>query len=157
MALRRATSGDVDAVVEDLWVPFYREIARMDDWDALAEDVEAVGRDHVSRSIDRDDVALLLAEADEATGPVGFATVEHRPAPPVFARDAVVQVHELYVVPAYRRRGFATRLVERATEWGDERGCDGTVLSVHPENEAAVGLYEDLGFRETRRHLVRVE
>ena len=53
-----------------------------------------------------------------------------------------VHVAELVVHPDYRREGRATRLLRRVLAAADER----VTLLVHPENDAARGLYEAVGF-----------
>jgi [ribosomal protein S18]-alanine N-acetyltransferase len=47
----------------------------------------------------------------------------------------------------YRRRGVATRLIERLFEVTSADGRRGYTLEVRVSNEAAIRLYEGLGFR----------
>lgn len=153
MDVRRATSDDVPTLVEELWIPFYRELSSLDEWDALTDaDLAAEGREHFERALDRDDVVVLLASDD---GLVGFATVEHRRAPPIVARDGVVHVHELYVDRSARRGGVGTALLRRAERLCRDVDCDGVELAVHPENDHAYRLYESVGFRSTRHRMVK--
>lgn len=64
----------------------------------------------------------------------------------------VWHVMNVLVDPVARRRGIAARLMgellERSTELGPE---DGWVLEVRDDNEAAIRLYESLGFVERGR------
>ena len=50
------------------------------------------------------------------------------------------------VLPAYRRRGLARRVVAAAVEWGLERGDRSGYLQVAEANAAARGLYEATGW-----------
>ncbi len=50
------------------------------------------------------------------------------------------------VLPAYRRRGIARRLVEASVTFARERGAASVVLDVVAGNEPAYRLYESLGF-----------
>ncbi len=50
------------------------------------------------------------------------------------------------VLPAYRRRGIARRLVEASVAYARERGAASVVLDVVAGNEPAYRLYESLGF-----------
>lgn len=50
------------------------------------------------------------------------------------------------VLPEYRRRGIARRLVEAAVTYARERGAVSVVLDVVAGNEPAYRLYESLGF-----------
>ncbi|MFB6125043.1 MAG: N-acetyltransferase family protein [Halanaeroarchaeum sp.] len=153
MDVRRAGNDDVPALVAELWLPFYRELAALDEWDALTDaDLATEGREHFERALDREDVVVLLATDDEVSG---FATVERRRAPPIVDRNAVVHVHELYVRPRDRRNGVATALLQRAEKLCRDVGCDGVELAVHPENDRAYRLYESVGFRSTRHRMVK--
>jgi ribosomal protein S18 acetylase RimI-like enzyme len=54
------------------------------------------------------------------------------------------------VDPAHRRRGLATHLLAGAWEWAATKDV---YLQTEPDNEAALALYEKLGFR--RHHVYR--
>ena len=55
-------------------------------------------------------------------------------------------VMNLAVAPDYRRRGIATSLLERLFEVTAGRGRRGYTLEVRVSNEAAIRLYERVGF-----------
>lgn len=52
----------------------------------------------------------------------------------------------LAVGHAWRRRGYARLLVERAEQLLLERGCPKLNLQVRDDNRAAIGFYESLGY-----------
>jgi [ribosomal protein S18]-alanine N-acetyltransferase len=56
-------------------------------------------------------------------------------------------VMNLAVAHDYRRRGIATRLMERLFELTASDGSRGYTLEVRVSNDAAIRLYESLGFR----------
>jgi [ribosomal protein S18]-alanine N-acetyltransferase len=56
-------------------------------------------------------------------------------------------VMNIAVNPAFRRRGIATALLERLFELTDDGGRRGYTLEVRVSNEAAIRLYEELGFK----------
>lgn len=151
MELREADGADLPRLV-DLWLSFAREMASVDDFDALAADARTAARDHRRAQLDRDDVTMLVASVDGDL--VAFTTAEHRPAPPVFRRGDGVHVHELYVRPAYRRQGIATSLLTDVREWAAARGCEHLTLDVHVENDAARAFYREHGFDPQRERLV---
>ncbi len=62
-------------------------------------------------------------------------------------------VMNLAVDPSHRRRGIATRLLERLFELTKTDGRRGYTLEVRVSNAGAIGLYEELGFE--RRGLRR--
>ena len=55
-------------------------------------------------------------------------------------------VMNVAVDPRYRRRGIATRLLDRLFEVTADDGRRGYTLEVRVSNEAAIALYERLGF-----------
>ncbi|MCA1679087.1 MAG: GNAT family N-acetyltransferase [Actinobacteria bacterium] len=61
-----------------------------------------------------------------------------------YVRDDVPEV-SLAVSPPHRRRGIATRLLERLLADAAARGIPGLSLSVEPDNPARL-MYERLGF-----------
>ena len=56
-------------------------------------------------------------------------------------------VMNIAVAPEYRRRGIARRLMERLFEVTERDADCGYTLEVRVSNEAAIRLYEELGFR----------
>jgi [ribosomal protein S18]-alanine N-acetyltransferase len=56
-------------------------------------------------------------------------------------------VMNIAVAEDYRRRGIATRLMERLFEVTSADGRRGYTLEVRVSNEAAIRLYESLGFK----------
>ncbi len=61
-------------------------------------------------------------------------------------------VTNVAVLPQFRRRGIGERLVREAVDGAHGRGCDFLSLEVRVSNEAAIRLYERLGFhREGKR------
>jgi ribosomal-protein-alanine N-acetyltransferase len=56
-------------------------------------------------------------------------------------------VMNLAIAHSHRRRGIATRLMERLFELTASDGRRGYTLEVRVSNEAAIKLYEALGFR----------
>jgi len=53
----------------------------------------------------------------------------------------------LYVLPAHRRRGLASHLLDTAQNYSRQRGDRQMGLQVFLENSGALQLYEGFGFR----------
>ena len=51
------------------------------------------------------------------------------------------------VIPEMRRRGIAEKLLKTLMEYGIDHGVQDFTLEVRSKNEAAIGLYEKLGFK----------
>ena len=63
-------------------------------------------------------------------------------------------VAAMEVLPAYRRRGLAARVLRALTGWGAAQGATRCYLQVEDTNAAARALYAGLGF--TRHHRYRL-
>jgi ribosomal-protein-alanine N-acetyltransferase len=61
-----------------------------------------------------------------------------------------IQIVNVAAHPAWRRRGIGTRLMRHALERGYEAGAKVAVLEVRRSNEAALSLYQGLGFKVVR-------
>ncbi len=57
----------------------------------------------------------------------------------------------LYVVPRFRRQGFARALCDAIERWGAGRGCSEFASDALLENEQGHHVHLALGFRETER------
>lgn len=57
-----------------------------------------------------------------------------------------IDIHNLAVHPAYRRRGIGRALLQAVIEEAKRRGSVGVTLEVRTSNEAAQRLYQSLGF-----------
>ena len=64
------------------------------------------------------------------------------------------EIGDLYVLPEYRRRGLARRLVEHAKDWCRAQGCTAIAVTITPLGEQRHRLsrfYATLGFEQTGR------
>ena len=55
-------------------------------------------------------------------------------------------LHDIWVSPDARRQGLAQRVLAELVDWGASRGATTAYLQVRSDNEAALALYERLGF-----------
>lgn len=84
--------------------------------------------------------ALFLARADgSVAGCIGLRPFS----------ESVGELKRLYVVPAFRGRGFARALVSAAIVAGRGSGYDALVLDSLDSMQAAILLYQSFGFRRT--------
>ncbi|MFW6773112.1 GNAT family N-acetyltransferase [Nocardioides sp. CPCC 205120] len=98
------------------------------------------------------DTAVVLLEVDAATrpGPHGLALLRLRRSLWEDADEAYLA--ELYVAPALRGRGHGRVLLRAAMAHAHERGATYLDLTTTSADEAAVALYESVGFdRHERR------
>lgn len=153
MDIRRPQREDVPAIVEDLWHPFAEEMAAVDPFDELDDDIMDDATSYRTELLERSDVGVWVAE--DAGDLVGLATVEHQESPPIFARGDSAHIHELYVSPESRGSGLATELLARVERWAADRACEFISLDVNENNELALIFYRDREFETKRRKMVR--
>jgi ribosomal protein S18 acetylase RimI-like enzyme/catechol 2,3-dioxygenase-like lactoylglutathione lyase family enzyme len=72
-----------------------------------------------------------------ATCFIGFST---------FAARALVNIHDLHVLPEHQRRGVARRLLEAVETRARELDCCKLTLEVQENNHRALTLYQSFGF-----------
>lgn len=101
--------------------------------------IEAV----VSRLIEDPDTEYLLIGDPEA----GFAQIRYRLSVWQPGEDAWLE--DVFVREDARGDGFGRTLVEAAIQRARSRGCGRIQLETNASNEAAVRLYEAVGFRSS--------
>ncbi|MCE5296011.1 MAG: GNAT family N-acetyltransferase [Euryarchaeota archaeon] len=67
--------------------------------------------------------------------------------------DTCGWVLEIYVLPEYRRRGIAAKLLQRAEEWTREQNATSLWLNAGGNNDAALALYKRVGFSVETVHM----
>lgn len=65
--------------------------------------------------------------------------------------DDELQIANIAVDKEYRGKGIAKRLLEWIMEQALKLNCKNVTLEVRESNSAAIGLYDQYGFREIRR------
>ncbi|WP_114579491.1 GNAT family N-acetyltransferase [Saliphagus sp. LR7] len=153
MEIRQASSDDAVAIVDELWMPFAKEMAKLDEYNVLASDIRADAIKHREEKLSQANYCAQLAIEDDAF--VGFTTGEVQPSAPVFERGATLAISEAYVRPEWRQQGIASSLLEALEMWADERGYETASLSVNADNHAAKALYECLGFEAKCLQMVK--
>lgn len=158
--VRRLREGDVRPLVEDLWLPFAREMEPIAERNALADDVDlvAAGVEHRRDRLDDDEAVTWVAVAEGGTGDdgrlVGYIAASVASSAPVFAAGDRLHVGELYVREPHRGEGVAGDLLDRVDAAAAARGCERVTLDVDVGNERAKAFYEKLGFSVARHRMV---
>lgn len=163
MEIRRlpAEEAAIRRFIEELWVPYNRELETTVEGFALAEGVDIVAEELAFR-VERHDseshrawVAVEgasdeapLAETDGAF--VGFVTTDIDESPTVFDRSDRLVICDIYVREPHRGTGLAAELVDRARARARETGCSELKLEVDVGNDRAMAFYETLGFEPAR-------
>jgi GNAT superfamily N-acetyltransferase len=61
----------------------------------------------------------------------------------------------IYVDPAHRRQGIGRALMQHAETWSKEQGYIQIGLQVFTDNQPAIDLYQQLGYRATSISMIR--
>ncbi|MDW8433901.1 MAG: GNAT family N-acetyltransferase [Aquificaceae bacterium] len=141
MKLRKADEKDIQTLVE-LYLQGYKGLEEYAY--THPEDAQA----YMSWLFRRDADGVWIAE--DGGRSVGFVAGDGR----WFSkREGVVvgAIHELVVLPEFRRRGIGRSLVEKVFEYFREKGLEKAELWVGDENTEAMNFYKKLGFEERDR------
>jgi ribosomal protein S18 acetylase RimI-like enzyme len=99
------------------------------------------------------DVVVLVAE--RAAIVVGYVYAGLEPQSWKELRDAAGFIHDVVVDESARGAGIATRLVEQAALWLQQRGAPRVLLWTAEANPVAQRLFTHLGFRRTMIEMTR--
>ena len=99
-------------------------------------------RRFLGERLENGDAHLICAVADD--GIAGFAQLFPTLDSIALARSWIL--HDLYVAPAFRRRGVARMLLREARELGIRTGASLLTISTGIGNKSAQALYEDEGW-----------
>lgn len=100
--------------------------------------------------VDGEEGAVFVAEADDQ--PVGFAQCQLR-------HDYVEGTHSspvgylegIFVMPQYRKRGYAKDLLTKCEQWAKSKGCSEFASDCELENSVSLDFHLKLGFTEANR------
>lgn len=162
----RAAEGPIRRYVEELWLPFNREMGKVVEAHGLSSefDIEAEIEWQIDR-FDTPDTRLWVAldDVDDSTAPLeeidatfaGFISVSLDTSPSSFDWPDRLVIGDFYVAELYRGERLADQLVGRALQFAREDGCEQLALEVDVDNERALAYYEKLGF-EVGKYRMRV-
>lgn len=69
--------------------------------------------------------------------------------------DRQAYIFLLYVIPEHRRRGLGQALMRQAEQWACQRGDRQIGLQVFQSNQAALNLYQKLGYQSESVWMVK--
>jgi ribosomal protein S18 acetylase RimI-like enzyme len=144
-AARPARRADAPAIAA-LWAALVEEHGALDT--ALA--VRPGAFDELPAAVLRmlRDPAAALWVWEEPGGVSGFCAAQRRVGPPAAAERARVEITELVVAPAARRRGIGRALVSAALAWAAAGGARRIEVRVAARNPAGQAFWRALGFAD---------
>ena len=134
LTIRQATRADVPLILT-----FVKELADYEKLSHLVVATEAVIAAELFGRKSHTEVLL----GHSGTEPVAFAVYFHNFS--TFLGKKGLYLEDLYVRPAYRRRGFGRAMLLRIARTAAERNCGRLEWSVLDWNEPAIFFYETLG------------
>ncbi len=103
----------------------------------------------------RPDVILLVAEADEDVGVVGYVYARMEPRSYDLLLEACTKLHDIFVDERVRRRGVGEALLQETFARARREGAPRVVLLTASQNAAAQRLFQRVGFRATMLEMTR--
>lgn len=99
---------------------------------------------YLSEQMARTRICIVAALAKEFAG---YVTVNWSPPYPGFAEQDIPEIQDLNVLPQFRRRGIATRLLDHAEQEVSRRSAVvGIGVGLHPGYSSAQRLYVKRGY-----------
>lgn len=120
--VRRARAADLPAV-QALQENLRREHVPLDERYRLADDVAARFAADLRVWVRSDTDRIFVADAG-AEGIVGVAVAHLAWPAPIYLQRLMVWVDDLYVMPAWRRRGVGRALLGALRDWGGAAGAE---------------------------------
>ena len=150
LRIRRATLRDVDILVEqrhNMW----KEIRRVTP--KQHRETDAVYRKWVTTMIRKRKLVAFLGVTKEGKAVAGGCVWVREVQPsPWSNRPTTPYLLSMYTDPSFRGEGLATRIVKEAIKWCKVEGFHS--MSLHA-SDMGRGLYEKLGFEQTREMRLR--
>jgi len=147
--------------------------ATADDYNSLCklfDEIDALHRDHLPHLFQKpggaareqdyylgliadENVALLVAEADEKLVGFGHTIVRDTPVFPVFVPRRYAIVEGIVVKSGFQNHGIGRILMDKMQEWATTKGATSIELNVYEFNETAISFYERLGYQTLSRKM----
>ena len=108
------------------------------DENRISEEAGSIVEQQLKQLISSDSAAVFAARVENKL--VGYAIV--------VVEGDVADFWDLVVKKEYRKMGIGTRLIKAVEEYAKRKGCVAVKLDVNLKNEAAIRLYEKLGYRK---------
>lgn len=91
--------------------------------------------------------------AEEKNKLIGFATFSVRTV--IRYPKPIAELDELYVLPAYRRKGVGQKLMQAILDKAKQSDCFRLFIESHYDHKSAHKLYEKLNFKNYGYHFIK--
>lgn len=141
IVIRRADAKEIDEVISIA----VDTIDESTGWQIKAEQLD---KEHLNKAlrdiINNESVVLCAFDDQKLAGFVIFGPSGQS----IFTEERTGFIYDLYVMPNYRGRGVAQKLIADCYKLTEEMGFKTIALNVFSKNKPARKLYEKLGFKE---------
>ncbi len=152
MTIRKAESSDIPAIVE-----MARQMAdlhhALDSYYKSSTAYKTLEEDF-SEELEDKDSALIVAEDSSANLTaggrkiVGYFRGMIEPAPTYLSPKKIGIVHDLFILPEYRKKRTGEKLFTAALQWFKDRNIKNVELNVDARNITGVAFWKKHGFLE---------
>jgi len=150
--IRRATSGDVPAIVA-LWREMWDFNAALDPRMTATPVANPVMAGWIEDHLEGERSRVLVAQDENKLVGYGLATILENP--PVVPHQFYGYVSELSVTASHRRSGVGTLLLEALQAWFLEKGLPYAEVTASVRNEIARGFWRKQGYGDFVERLRR--
>ena len=145
MLTRRATSGDVDAIVR-LWREMWDFNARLDPRMTATPVANPVMKSWVEGHLEGERSLVLVAQDGREL--VGYALATILENPPVVPNQFFGYVSELSVTASHRRTGVGTLLLDGVHAWFRAKGLPYAEVTASVRNEISRNFWRGQGYSD---------
>jgi diamine N-acetyltransferase len=108
---------------------------------------DARSRDDLAVLIRGEGGVILVAEGPAGLAGLAVAILTGTPTNPLLVSRRILEIENIVVQRAFRRRGIGRSLIGACFEWARQHGADDVEVVVHDFNHEAMRFYAALGFR----------
>ena len=145
--IRKATMKDAETL-KSFWLNLAKEMFEIEGHVVPSVKNADMWVSFVLEGIKKGQAEVLVAQKGKE--PMGFLYLTYPTSERYQTSASYAVIQDMYVKPAYRKKGIGTKLMEEVTNRIKKKGVKNVRLSVLSENANAVRFYEKFGFKVYR-------
>jgi ribosomal protein S18 acetylase RimI-like enzyme len=148
------------AAVRDMWTAMLKEVSASDPREMYAA---GQARNDELNSHIREMTAIFMIRGEDEPKQYetqkfrycGFVALRDYPVLSGHARNNILEIVGMYVMPTHRGQDWGKRLLARADQYAEENGYDHLILYVNVFNTRAIDIYGKDGFEFLQNIMTR--